>query len=588
MYGSSRLGTKDYLSGQHYALWDYTGAQPVVDSVKLNSRQPWYSQEYKDAISYLTTQPWGWTQTGSFYVQWQLGLKQYELNNHLGNVQATVTDKPVQQWSGSTWTHNMPALASAYDYYPFGMLMPGRYVSDTSVHCMTISTTTWVTIPWHIPFCEWCPVSPYGGALYYYQPSQNGYDMTIPIGGGATMEYTVEPNVNNRFDFEIAQISTGAQLRYAVVEDSMGVLREIASELITKRGGYSLSFRPTGNTVILHVSNEDLYNIVVFSAWNWFQTQTKTVQETILVDVCDEDKDRYRFGFNGQEKVNEWSGIGNFVDFLFRGQDTRTGRFISYDPLAQKYPWNSPYAFAENRVIDGIDLEGKEWSHTKDKEGNNNFKCKIVVVNASKHMDKKQLEKLKSQMKGDFAQVFGQNSASAALEIEDWDGKSDVSGSIVMYIRDVTPIISKGNTARYKGGEALPADGINRSSQKGTFRLTAHVNDDNLMQQPAIEDMSRDAMHELGHKAGLHHPWRKESPADINSFNMKTFKSIPEDLRGKIDKNLMNSDEYTIERLGNSSGKELTPGQTQKMAEIIDMEQQPQTNSTNNADPNKQ
>ena len=242
------------------------------------------------------------------------------------------------------------------EYFLFNV----RYISDTSVHCMTISTTQWVTIPWHIPFCEWCPISPYGGALYYSQPAQNGYDMTIPIGGGATMEYTVEPNVNNRFDFEIAQISTGAQLRYAVVEDSMGVLREIASELITKRGSYSLSFRPTGNTVILQVSNEDLYNIVVFSAWNWFQTQTKTVQETILVDVCDEDKDRYRFGFNKGEKDNEWNGIGNHYEFAFRGYNPQTGRFNGSDPLHSKYPWNSTYAFAENDVIRSIDLEGLE------------------------------------------------------------------------------------------------------------------------------------------------------------------------------------------------------------------------------------
>jgi hypothetical protein len=34
---------------------------------------------------------------------------------------------------------------------------------------------------------------------------------------------------------------------------------------------------------------------------------------------------------------------------------------LSVDPLAPEYPWNSTYAFAENRVIDGIDLEGAEF-----------------------------------------------------------------------------------------------------------------------------------------------------------------------------------------------------------------------------------
>jgi hypothetical protein len=32
------------------------------------------------------------------------------------------------------------------------------------------------------------------------------------------------------------------------------------------------------------------------------------------------------------------------------------------DPLAAKYPWNSSYAFSENRVVDGVELEGREHS----------------------------------------------------------------------------------------------------------------------------------------------------------------------------------------------------------------------------------
>ena len=35
-------------------------------------------------------------------------------------------------------------------------------------------------------------------------------------------------------------------------------------------------------------------------------------------------------------------------------------RFLSVDPLAKSYPWNSTYAFAENDVIRSIDLEGLE------------------------------------------------------------------------------------------------------------------------------------------------------------------------------------------------------------------------------------
>ncbi len=70
----------------------------------------------------------------------------------------------------------------------------------------------------------------------------------------------------------------------------------------------------------------------------------------------------YRFGFNGQENLNDVKGNGKFVSFKFRGYDSRLARFLSVDPLFKNYPWNSTYAFAENRPIEGKDLEGKEFS----------------------------------------------------------------------------------------------------------------------------------------------------------------------------------------------------------------------------------
>jgi RHS repeat-associated protein len=79
-----------------------------------------------------------------------------------------------------------------------------------------------------------------------------------------------------------------------------------------------------------------------------------------LTEVCNGDKDRYRFGFNGQEKVNEWSGVGNFMEFSERGYDSRIGRFLKVDPLTLQFPYNSSYAFAENDVIRCKDLEGGE------------------------------------------------------------------------------------------------------------------------------------------------------------------------------------------------------------------------------------
>jgi RHS repeat-associated protein len=58
------------------------------------------------------------------------GLKEYELTNHLGNVLATVTDKKLGHSSNdSTVDYYNADVVSAQDYYPFGMLEPGRVLN---------------------------------------------------------------------------------------------------------------------------------------------------------------------------------------------------------------------------------------------------------------------------------------------------------------------------------------------------------------------------------------------------------------------------------------------------------------------------
>ena len=68
---------------------------------------------------------------------------------------------------------------------------------------------------------------------------------------------------------------------------------------------------------------------------------------------------QYRYGYQGQEHEDDITG-GDYA-FAYRLHDPRIGRFLSIDPVGNDYPWNAPYSFSENRVIDGIDLEGKEY-----------------------------------------------------------------------------------------------------------------------------------------------------------------------------------------------------------------------------------
>src|SRR5690606_26793335 len=89
---------------------------------------------YNDVIQAGYGDPYGHTQTQTYKTQHTLGAKGYELSNHLGNVQVVVTDKKFEQDLDDDDTIDVyaPSLTAAYDYYPFGMLMPGRYVRDTT------------------------------------------------------------------------------------------------------------------------------------------------------------------------------------------------------------------------------------------------------------------------------------------------------------------------------------------------------------------------------------------------------------------------------------------------------------------------
>ena len=62
--------------------------------------------------------------------------------------------------------------------------------------------------------------------------------------------------------------------------------------------------------------------------------------------------------YQGQELDDEF-GL-NWYGFKYRNYDPATARFFNIDPLASKYEYNSTYAFQENKLGLGVELEGLE------------------------------------------------------------------------------------------------------------------------------------------------------------------------------------------------------------------------------------
>lgn len=71
--------------------------------------------------------------------------------------------------------------------------------------------------------------------------------------------------------------------------------------------------------------------------------------------------DSYRFGFGGKPKDDEVFGAaGTSYDFDARILDPRVGRWMSIDPVVQRYPGYSPYAYVLNSPLLYRDEGGKE------------------------------------------------------------------------------------------------------------------------------------------------------------------------------------------------------------------------------------
>lgn len=100
----------------------------------------------------------------------------------------------------------------------------------------------------------------------------------------------------------------------------------------------------------------------------------------------------YRYGFNGKEHDSEWKGSGNSYDYGFRIYDPRICKFLSVDPLTDKYPELTPYQFASNTPIEAIDIDGLEQGSNKEINLNPQMGKATLEVPSSESFDQNILE----------------------------------------------------------------------------------------------------------------------------------------------------------------------------------------------------
>lgn len=315
----------------------------------------------------------------------QVGMRHYEFSNHLGNVLAVINDHlaPVDSNSDGDVDSYRIGIEHVFDYSPFGVMLENRNLKKSvivSQNCYTVIEydTTYV-LNFESDSSDWFA---YGaGELSPRRPNLTVSDTlfltsnlsdTLFVPGGviltihpAIMNYRVNPSMvdghtyHTTFDFDGGNCLTSPfHVEVVAYGDTIPLTTSGSysfTNLYSSTSPYPLNncliFVIYGDTSLCHalITNLQIYSL-------------DSIGSTEHCDTTWRDWD-YRYAFQGQERDDEIKGAGNSYNYEYRMHDPRIGRFFAIDPLAPKYPHNSPYAFSENRVIDGVELEGLEYQH---------------------------------------------------------------------------------------------------------------------------------------------------------------------------------------------------------------------------------
>ena len=242
----------------------------------------------------------------------------------------------------------------------------------------------------------------------------------------------------------------------------------------------------------------------------------------------------YRYGFQGQEMDNEVKGEGNSINYKYRMHDPRVGRFFATDPIGGNFPWNSPYAFSENRVIDGLELEGKEFSFSIDQDGTVNLNADFrVITSADIPMKFYELvmEKVKTRyreaingvvrgrkLRGQFSYDFiSERIQNKKYNIEILNHPDFISKSVELGEDPVLARFGRGIVDRV-GGTEIYSTSLGLKSEINPQGMNFNFD----QQEELAIELSEGIMHEIGHLLGLIHVFERIHTNDKG----KTFRQI--------------------------------------------------------------
>lgn len=272
------------------------------------------------------------------------GAKRYELTNHLGNVLVVVTDKKTKclniEAYSSDFKTTTGGFTAGWSADGSGFTGPYSTVSNSTGRLKTDATVTYS-----------------GNRCLINTVIGKSYTFTFDLDMGNTTSLYVNARATNSGTY------TGTNLSQILVNDNGSFALTFTAttsttQLLFEKGEYGAAYFYIDNAKVQETNTTAFANYVadVVSATDYSPFGAPLAGRSYTASNTD-----YRFAFNGKEKDSEgMGGGGSTYDYGFRIYNAQLGRFLSVDPLAKSYPWNSPYSYAENDVISCVDLDGLE------------------------------------------------------------------------------------------------------------------------------------------------------------------------------------------------------------------------------------
>jgi RHS repeat-associated protein len=257
----------------------------------------------------------------------------------------------------------------AWDYYPFGMLIPNRTYNKIP-SCEPVITNQpnidIVNEEYTGNIGDW-----QDGDIEFTTPSNElvatAANSNSSVGAGRV--YTTVVGEEYTVSFEVTDLSglnSATLLVYHQQVASGSTFSDITNtadpnpSAITSTGVYTFEFtadeeQSTINLILINSTTGSTFTIDDFVINGTQQIRTFNCAGDNYLAI------NYRFGFNGKELDSEgMGGGGSTYDYGFRIYNPQIAKFLSVDPLTQSYPWYTPYQFAGNKPIWAIDLDGLE------------------------------------------------------------------------------------------------------------------------------------------------------------------------------------------------------------------------------------